>query len=88
MWPLAVHFLRRYAIPAVAFPVALVIGTLGYGLERLLPPAKPLPTSASVMELRDARLSSGESAAVLPLKEATATASVLSRNLSPSLQRP
>lgn len=89
MWFVLVQAARRYVIPAVVFPVALVVGLVGYHLEDLVSDKSTPSRPTSVAEERDERLlreSAGDPVVVSSVRQAP-VASVLSRNLSPSLRR-
>lgn len=88
MWPVIVAVARRYVLPAVVFPVALVIGVIGYNMESLFSDRYTPSRTMSVAEERERRLlqESGDPLAVQSLKQ-SATGSVLSKNLSPSLSQ-
>lgn len=90
MWPLAAALLRRYVIPVVVFPVALVIGTIGYNVETMLSDRYTPATVTSVKQDREERMmreTAGDPAAVPSLKDSIqfSKSQVLSKNLSPSL---
>ena len=92
MWALVSGFVRRYFIPVVAFPIALVVGTIGYNLESLVSDRKTPSKLTSINEDRDRRLLSeslvADPTTVASLKEGATLApgSILKRNLSPSLR--
>lgn len=90
MWPVVASLVRRYVVPVVVFPVALVIGTIGYNLEGLVSDKHTPSKATSVKEDRDERMmreSSQDPASVQSLKESVkfTSSGVLSKNLSPSL---
>ena len=79
---------RRYVLPAVVFPVALVVGAAGYYLETLVSDKATPSSTTSVAEQRERRLmreSESADPAVVSSLANPVPGSVLSKNLSPSL---
>lgn len=83
-----IPLVRRY-VPFVMLPVAVVIGTIGYNIETLISD-RYTPSKKSVLQDRDERLlqelNTSDPLNVESVKELKMQpASVLNRNLSPSL---
>ncbi|XP_064543359.1 small integral membrane protein 12-A [Drosophila montana] len=85
MWPVVMALLRRNAV-YITLPIAAVVGFIGYNLENLMSD-KYTPYSPSIQEVRSQR-QTDESLIENPgnVGKLQLTASVLERNLSPSLQ--
>jgi len=48
MWPLLMGLARTYA-PYIVWPIAAVVGVVGYNVERVLRKDKPIPARKSIV---------------------------------------
>ncbi|VVC96490.1 unnamed protein product [Leptidea sinapis] len=84
MWPILMQFLRSNA-PYITFPIAAVVGIIGYNLEGLIsdrytPYSKPIQDQR-LERLEDESLKDPTNVEKLKYRE-----NVLGKNVSPSLQ--
>ena len=54
MWPAVFAFVRSYA-PIIVWPVAAIVGTIGYNIERTVRGNQETPWKPSVSEVREER---------------------------------
>ena len=59
MYQILVRVIGRYA-PIVTFPVAVILGVIGYNLESILVPKKNVQSEKGVVEQREQRLLNNE----------------------------
>ncbi|CAH0712935.1 unnamed protein product, partial [Brenthis ino] len=84
MWPIILQFLRSRA-PYITFPVAAIVGVIGYNLESLLSD-RYTPYTKPVQDQRLERLEEDILKDPTNVQKLKYQENVLGKNVSPSLQ--
>ena len=59
MYQILVRVIGRYA-PVITFPIAVILGVIGYNLESIIVPKKPVEIEKGVTQVREDRLEYSE----------------------------